>query len=356
MPSPEWPNGFTAAESDDLLPIQPKSGTKPPDLRVKVVYSFSWIVSLVFLCVPALILLYVFGYWESILRLWRFLPSPFGLCLTVFVIVPLLLWRLPIWKKCRISVRDGAKELLHFSITCDLDGDYMDACWFPNGEGFFLRAVGDVKTEILMFRLSGDLSGLQGKSFSLHGDTPFISDIPHVQGRMVISDSFRGKGLFNFRKNWKTWVQKAGLNAVIAKRDGLGPGRLYLTAQDHFPSDTVSGILSACGRLSVSGNRNPPAIEERPISEADWRRGLRFDRTVRAGWVLDGKEVERPLRLTEFHLPKPRPTRCERFFASLSADTAARASAPNYKVFLLTDLLDLDVSMVPGILTTPESC
>jgi hypothetical protein len=125
----------------------------------------------------------------------------------------------------------------------------------------------------------------------------------------------------------------------------LAPGRLYITDRGYFCFDLMAAILKA-GSSFVARVRNNivyQTIEERPLSEADRRAGIRADRIVRAGGNPDGNPVKQALRLVEIHVPDsgvPRRPRVD------SKTKAYRTGETDHTLFLLTDQMELDVSTI----------
>jgi len=128
-------------------------------------------------------------------------------------------------------------------------------------------------------------------------------------------------------------------------RKNLHPGRLYIDDRGYFAFDLMADILAA-GSSFVGRVRNNivyETLEERPVGEADRREGVVADRIVRAGWKADTNPVAQPLRLVEIHVPNsggPRRNRVD------SKTKAYRTDETDHTLLLLTDLLDIDVSLV----------
>ena len=129
-------------------------------------------------------------------------------------------------------------------------------------------------------------------------------------------------------------------------RKNLHPGRLYIDDRGYFAFDLMADIL-AVGSSFVGRVRNNivfETLEERTVAETDQREGVRADRIVRAGGEAAGACVAaRPLRLVEIHVPDsggPRRNRVD------SKSKAYRTDETDHTLLLLTDLLDIDVSLV----------
>lgn len=126
----------------------------------------------------------------------------------------------------------------------------------------------------------------------------------------------------------------------------LDSGRLYITDRGYFCFDLMAEILKA-GSSFVARVRNNivyETLEERPLSEADRRAGIRADRIVRAGGHPQGNPVQQALRLVEIHVTDSGASR-----PRLRVDSktqAHRTGETNHTLLLLTDQMELDVSTI----------
>ena len=139
----------------------------------------------------------------------------------------------------------------------------------------------------------------------------------------------------------------ANASEIDELRNNLAPGRLYVSDRGYFSFDLMAEILqvgsSFVGR--VRNNIVVETLEERPLSEADARLGVRADRVVRAGWSLKNNPVEQPLRLVEIHVadsgqPRRRRARVD------SKSKSFRTRETDHTLMILTDRLDLPVETI----------
>jgi hypothetical protein len=129
-------------------------------------------------------------------------------------------------------------------------------------------------------------------------------------------------------------------------RKNLHSGRLYIDDRGYFAFDLMADILAA-GSSFVGRVRNNivyETLQDRPVGEADRRDGVRADRIVRAGCTAEINPVAQPLRLVEIHVPDSGAPRRRMHVDSKSK--AYRTDETDHTLLLLTDLLDIDVSLV----------
>jgi hypothetical protein len=126
----------------------------------------------------------------------------------------------------------------------------------------------------------------------------------------------------------------------------LQPGRLYIKDRGYFDYGLMAATL-AVGSSFVTCVRDDIAyevLEERPLGPIDTPGRLEADLIVRAGSKNHREVQDRPLRLVRIHVPGPGSARQRQ---SAKAHHYPTASASNHHTLLLmTDLLDLDVSLV----------
>jgi hypothetical protein len=130
-------------------------------------------------------------------------------------------------------------------------------------------------------------------------------------------------------------------------RRQLQAGRLYVEDRGYFEYDLMADILQAGSSFvtRVANNIACDVLEERPISEADARRGVEADWIVRAGCKQNRQTIDRPLRLVRIHLRETGPER--RRPNRVDAKTKMyRSRKSEYTLILLTDQMDLDVSLI----------
>jgi hypothetical protein len=128
-------------------------------------------------------------------------------------------------------------------------------------------------------------------------------------------------------------------------RRSLQPNRLYVEDRGYFSYLLMSEILQAGSSFVVRARNNMvyETLEERPLSEADRKQGIKTDRIVRAGWNLDRNPIIQPLRLVEILVPDlgtPRRPHVD------SKTKLYRTRETDHTLLLLTDQLELDVSTI----------
>jgi hypothetical protein len=128
----------------------------------------------------------------------------------------------------------------------------------------------------------------------------------------------------------------------------LAPGRLYIADRGYFDYDLAAAIMAA-GSSFVTRVRENVAyeiVQENPISEADARAGVLQDAIVRVGSTLHNRhKIDRPLRLVRIHVAasttrRPGPSPVD------SKTKLYRAEPADYTLALLTDQMDLEVSLI----------
>lgn len=131
----------------------------------------------------------------------------------------------------------------------------------------------------------------------------------------------------------------------------LSPGRLYLADREYFDYDLMAAILKAQSSFvtRVRDHIAYDVLEQRSIAAEAARAGVQADLIVRPGWQpdLDKRKIDRPLRLVRIHVHEAsspagarRPNRVD------SKTKMYRTREVDHTLVLLTDLLDLDVTLI----------
>lgn len=130
-------------------------------------------------------------------------------------------------------------------------------------------------------------------------------------------------------------------------RQNLQAGRLYVQDRGYFDYNLMAAILGARSSFltRVRDNIAYDVLEEKPIAEADRRNGVEVDRIVRVGSKPNEQIIDRPLRLVRIHVRESGPPR-RRANRVDSKTKLYRTRKREYTLTLLTDLLDLDVSLI----------
>jgi hypothetical protein len=135
-------------------------------------------------------------------------------------------------------------------------------------------------------------------------------------------------------------------------RDNLTAGKLYVVDAGYVDYGLAAAIVEARSSfvLRVRDNTVYQVLEERPLTPAAQRAGVRRDLVVRVGGPETPALHGRALRLVEVHIPAPaprpglhpkgRPDRKTRL---------VRTEAGEHTLLLLTDLLDLDADLIAEI-------
>ena len=125
----------------------------------------------------------------------------------------------------------------------------------------------------------------------------------------------------------------------------LQPGRLYVNDRGYFDYGLMAATLAA-GSSFVTCVRDEIAyevLEERPLGHIDTPGRLEADLIVRAGSKNHREVQDRPLRLVRIHVPGPGSARQRQ---SAKAHRYPGDATNHHTLLLMTDLLDLDVSLV----------
>jgi hypothetical protein len=125
----------------------------------------------------------------------------------------------------------------------------------------------------------------------------------------------------------------------------LQPGRLYIQDRGYFDYALMAATMAA-GSSFVTCVRDEIAyeiLEERPLGQIDTPGRLEADLIVRAGSKNHREVQDRPLRLVRIHMPGPGSARQRQ---SAKAHRYPGDATNHHTLLLMTDLLDLDVSLV----------
>lgn len=129
----------------------------------------------------------------------------------------------------------------------------------------------------------------------------------------------------------------------------LQPGRLYITDRGYFDYGLLSAILAAQSSFLTRVHDNIACAVERenPISEQNARAGVLQDAIVRAGSKDRKHKIGRALRLVRIHVPERPAAPGSRRPNLVDAKTKMfRTRQADHTLVLLTDQLDLDVSLI----------
>ena len=146
--------------------------------------------------------------------------------------------------------------------------------------------------------------------------------------------------------------EQATLSAAQASetrtmQNKLRSGRLYVQDRGYFDYDLMAAILAA-GSSFLTRVRDHIAyetVQENSISPQAAQAGVKEDRIVRVGSKPTAQKIDRPLRLVRIHVTASasnnnRPKRVD------AKTKSYREHPTDYDLVLLTDQLDMDVSLV----------
>ena len=131
----------------------------------------------------------------------------------------------------------------------------------------------------------------------------------------------------------------------------LAPGRLYVADRGYFDYDLLAAILKAQSSFvtRVRDHIAYDVLRENPIGAEAAQAGVEADLIVRAGCQPDpGKrKIDRPLRLVKIHVSQATAAPGARRPNRVDAKTKMyRTREVDHTLVLLTDLLELDVSLI----------
>jgi len=130
-------------------------------------------------------------------------------------------------------------------------------------------------------------------------------------------------------------------------RRNLQAGRLYVQDRGYFDYSLMAAILQAESSFvaRVANNIAYDVLEEKPISDHDARSGVEADLVVRVGCKQNQQVIDRPLRLVRIRVRQSGPDR-RRPNRVDSKTKMFRSREGDYTLWLLTDQMDLDVSLI----------
>jgi hypothetical protein len=131
----------------------------------------------------------------------------------------------------------------------------------------------------------------------------------------------------------------------------LAPNRLYIADRGYFDYDLMAAMLKAQSSFvtRVRDHIAYDVLEEKSISAAAAQAGVEADSIVRPGWQpdLNKRKIDRPLRLVKIHVSEATTNPGARRPNRVDAKTKMyRSREVDHTLMLLTDLLELDVSLI----------
>jgi len=135
-------------------------------------------------------------------------------------------------------------------------------------------------------------------------------------------------------------------------RDNLTAGKLYVVDAGYVDYGLAAAIVEARSSfvLRVRDNTVYKVLEERPLTPAAQRAGVRRDLVIRVGGPETPALHGRALRLVEVHIPAPAPRPGLRPKWKPDRKTKlVRAQGGEHTLLLLTDLLGLEADLIAEI-------
>lgn len=183
-------------------------------------------------------------------------------------------------------------------------------------------------------------------------DGTLLHALPKMVWALWLDDDHRAAKLHLQFDLLKGAPERATLTAGQASetaqlRQTLQTDRLYVQDRGYFDYSLMADILKAKSSFltRVANNIAYEVIEENPIAEADARSGVEADLVVRAGCQKNQQVIDQSLRLVRIRVretgpPRRRPNRVD------SKTKMYRNRKGDYTLVLLTDQMDLDVSLI----------
>jgi hypothetical protein len=133
---------------------------------------------------------------------------------------------------------------------------------------------------------------------------------------------------------------------IAALRARLEAGRLYVTDRGYFDFELLAAILKAQSSFvaRVRNNVVYETLAEKPLAAEARRLGVEADRIVRPGCKHTRDALDRPLRLVRIAVKGAEPARGAGRVDAKSK--LYRESATGHTLTLLTDQLELDVTLI----------
>ena len=126
-------------------------------------------------------------------------------------------------------------------------------------------------------------------------------------------------------------------------RDQLEADKLYVLDAGYRNYEFFETIIQAGSSFVVRLQDNAvyKTLEERPLTEADRKSGILFDRVVRLGSKAKRDELSAPVRVVKVHVVNPPHQGLARRRSKVSSKKTFRHRPTEYDLYLVTDRLDL---------------
>ena len=143
-------------------------------------------------------------------------------------------------------------------------------------------------------------------------------------------------------------VTDANSSEIEQLRARLKSNRLYIVDRGYRSYSLYQSIIDAdssfVGRLA--GNAAYQTIESRELNELARRAGIVSDRVVRLGGKQSGKQLCKPVRLIEIHVPDPPHRGLGPRRSRVSSKKTYRTTSGEHTLLLVTDKMDLDADLI----------
>jgi hypothetical protein len=145
----------------------------------------------------------------------------------------------------------------------------------------------------------------------------------------------------------KATLTDANVSEIAQLKANLQSGAIFIDDRGYFSYPLMAEILKVESSFvtRVKDNISYRVLRENPIAQADAKNGVEADLIVQAGSKPNEGVVDCPLRLVKIRVRNSSPSR-QRANRVDSKTKMYRSRKEEYVLVLLTDLVDLDVSLI----------
>lgn len=131
-------------------------------------------------------------------------------------------------------------------------------------------------------------------------------------------------------------------------RERLEPGRLYVIDAGYGKYGLFEAIRQAESSFvaRLRDNASYEVLEDRPLTKADVRSGVCFDRVVRLGSAMRRDALSSPVRVVKIHVANPPHRGLARRRSKVSSKKTFRHRPTEYDLLLVTDRMDLPAESI----------
>jgi len=184
-------------------------------------------------------------------------------------------------------------------------------------------------------------------------DGSLLEALPRMAWALWLDDAHRAAKMhleFDVLKGVPKTVTVTEANASERQvlRQGLTAGRLYVLDAGYRDYGLFEEIRQARSSFvaRLQDNADYEALEERPLSDADRKAGVVFDRVVRLGSKTKRGELSAPLRMVKLHVKSPPHRGLGRRRSKVSRKKTFRHRPDDYDILLVTDRMDLPAEVI----------